>query len=419
MMSSVEHENHRYKVYLNTPELGVQHCGTFQIREKGAQVKGISFKYSQDYIEQLKAFPIDPALLRLHSDERLLIDAEAPPGFLDDYLPDEWGRKILTRLYSRKERKSFDANKVSDMLSVLGSSRIGALSIVPFDQEEPPEYIVGASSEKLEQAELAAQQIDTGDFEALTFDEASLVFLGSNGTGVGGARPKALINDKGIEYLAKFNRSTDQYNMARTEHACLLMARALGICNTRSHVRTSINNREVLMQERFDIVNGSRRHMITINALLKESLTQRDSGLIFTYDKIASLLAQYSSQINEDLEQLVTQMLFNRAIHNTDDHERNFSLWHNGEGYSLTPGYDMVPTLDTGSYHAASFGYSAFPPKPSELSLQPLKLFGLSKTEVKAISEKVVSTVNNWRVYADQAGLDEENSSKVERVFCI
>ncbi|MBL4574415.1 MAG: type II toxin-antitoxin system HipA family toxin [Gammaproteobacteria bacterium] len=418
MMFNLEHENHRYKVYLNTPELGVQHCGTFQIREKGAQVKGISFKYNRDYIEQPKAFPIDPALLRLHSDERLLIDAEVAPGFLDDYLPDEWGRKVLTNFYSRKERKSFDANKISDMLSVLGSSRIGALSIVPYDQEEPPEYIGGAGGEKLEQAELAAQQLDTGDFESLTFDDASLVFLSSHGTGVGGARPKALINDNGIEYLVKFNRSTDPYNMARTEHACLLMAKALGICNARSHVRTSINNRELLMQERFDVVNGSRRHMITINALLKEPITQRDSGLTFTYDKIADLLAQYSSQIDEDLEQLVTQMLFNRAIHNTDDHERNFSLWHNGEGYSLTPSYDMVPTLDTGSYHAASFGYSAFPPKPSELSLQPIKIFGLSKTEVKAISEKVVSTVNNWRAYAEQAGLDEENSSKVERVFC-
>ena len=419
MMSNLEHENHRYKVYLNTPELGVYHCGTFEIREKGAQLRGISFKYTQDYMEQSNAFPIDPVLLRLHHDEKLLIDAEAAPGFLDDYLPDDWGRRVLTNLYSRKEHKSFNANKISDMLGVLGPSRIGALSIVPFDQEEPPAYLGGASSEKLEQAELAAQQLDTGDFESLTLDDASLVFLGSNGTGVGGARPKALINDCGIEYLAKFNRRTDQFNMARTEHACLLMANALGICNTQAHVRTSINNREVLMQERFDIAGSRRRHMITINALMKEPVTQRDSGLTFTYDKIANLLAQYSGQIDEDLVQLVTQMLFNRAIHNTDDHERNFSLWHNGEGYSLTPSYDMVPTLDTGSYHAASFGYSAFPPKPSELSLQPIKIFGLSKTEVKAISEKVVSTVNDWRAYAEQAGLDEENTSKVERVFCV
>jgi serine/threonine-protein kinase HipA len=418
-MSSLEHETHRYKVYLNTPELGVQRCGTFEIRELGTQVKGISFKYSQDYIEQPKAFAIDPALLRLRSSESLLIDAEAAPGFLDDYLPDEWGRRVLTNFHSRKERKPFDANKISDMLSVLGPSRIGALSIVPFDQEEPTEYIGGANSEKLEQAELAAQQLDSGDFEALTFDDASLVFLSSNGTGVGGARPKALINDNGIEFIAKFNRSTDQYNMARTEHACLLMARDLGICNTRSHVRTSINKRELLMQERFDVVNGGRRHMITVNALLKEPVTQRDSGLTFTYDRIANLLAKYSCQINEDLEQLVTQMLFNRAIHNTDDHERNFSLWHNGAGYSLTPSYDMVPTLDTGSYHSAGFGYSPSPPKPSELSLRPIKIFGLSKPEVKAISEKVVAVVSNWRAYADQAGIDEEDSSKVERVFCV
>ncbi len=418
-MSRPELENHRYKVYLNTPELGVQHCGSFQIREKGSQVKGISFKYSPSYIEQSNAFAIDPALLRLNPKQKVLEEAEAAPGFIDDYLPDDWGRKVLIRLYSRKQRKAFDANKVSDMLSVLGSSRIGALSIVPFEQEEPPIYTAGASSEKLEQAEAAAQQLDSGEFESLTLDDASLVFLSSNGTGVGGARPKALINDNGVEYLAKFNRSLDQYNMARTEHACLLMANALGICDTRSHVRVSLDKRELLMQERFDVVEGGRRHMITINALLKEPVTQRDSGLAFTYNRIAELLARYSGQIEKDLELLVTQMLFNRAIHNTDDHERNFSLWHNGTDYALTPGYDMVPTLDSGSYHAASFAYSAFPPKPSELALHPIKLFGLSKTAVKAISEKVVTTVDNWRVYAEQAGLDEEGAVKVERVFCI
>ena len=413
------YENYRYKVYINTPELGVQQCGTLQIRQRGERLMGTSFKYHRDYIENDAAFALDPGRLRLDYDERLFFDAEAPLGFIDDYLPDSWGRKVLTTIYTRRARRAFNANKLSDMLAVLGPSRIGALRIVPFSQEEPPDYIGGADSTLLETAELTAQQLDTGEYDDITLDELSLMYLGSNGTGVGGARPKALIRDDGNEYLAKFNRRIDLYNMAKTELACLSMAKSLGLCQTQAHLRTGSNGREILMQERFDIVNNARRHLITVNALRKDRETQRDSGLRFTYDAIVELLEKYSCQFAEDLAKLVTLMLFNRAIHNTDDHERNFSLWHNGKGYALAPAYDMVPTLDAGGYHTAEFNYSPYPPKTSELIAKPVKLFGLSKTEVATIAEKVNDTVSRWESYAEAAGLSEEESSKIQRVFCL
>lgn len=412
-------ENHRYKVYVNTPELGLQHCGNVQIREQGERLTGVSFKYRRDYVEHAAAFPLDPNGLRLHADEQLFKHAEAPLGVIDDYLPDDWGRRVLTAIHSRRARRAFNANKLSDMLAVLGPSRIGALRIVPFSEETLPEYAAGADSALLDRAELTAQQLDSGEYDDVNLDELSLMYLGANGTGVGGARPKALIHDEGIEYLAKFNRRIDPYNMAKTELACLNMARALGLCDTNAHVRTGINGREILMQERFDVTDGARRHLITVNALRKNHDTQRDSGLRFTYDAIIELLEKYSYQYADDLEKLVTLMLFNRAIHNTDDHARNFSLWHNGQGYALAPAYDLVPTLDTGSYHAAEFSYKPNPPKPSELIARPVKLFGLPKTEVAVIAEKIDHTVSQWLSYAEAAGLSEEDSEKIQRVFCI
>jgi serine/threonine protein kinase HipA of HipAB toxin-antitoxin module len=39
---------------------------------------------------------------------------------------------------------------------------------------------------------------------------------------------------------------------------------------------------------------------------------------------------QYSINIEQDLKQLLAIMLFNRAIHNADDHERNFSPINRG-----------------------------------------------------------------------------------------
>lgn len=87
----------------------------------------------------------------------------------------------------------------------------------------------------------------------------------------------------------------------------------------------------------------TRQHLITTNALLKNPETQHDRGGVFRYDDIADIVRRYSIDIETDLTQLLRMMLFNRAINNTDDHKRNFSLMHKGNSYCLSPAYDMVP----------------------------------------------------------------------------
>jgi hypothetical protein len=37
-------------------------------------------------------------------------------------------------------------------------------------------------------------------------------------------------------------------------------------------------------------------------------------------------------------------VLFNRAINNTDDHERNFSFMYSAKGYQLAPGQQVNTT---------------------------------------------------------------------------
>ncbi len=81
---------------------------------------------------------------------------------------------------------------------------------------------------------------------------------------------------------------------------------------------------------------------MTVNALLKEESTARDWGLPFRYDDVAEMLSRYSVDIAADLGQLARQALFNQAINNTDDHSRSFSLIHRGDGYRLSPAYDLA-----------------------------------------------------------------------------
>ena len=142
------------------------------------------------------------------------------------------------------------------------------------------------------------------DFQSVDMDEMSLLYLANAGTGVGGARPKALLYDDAGCYVAKFNRlSHDSYNNARVELACLTMAKAAGLDVGAGRVITGINDREVLLLERFDMVGPARQHLVTVNGLLKEPATQQDSGSAFRYDDICDLLRRYSGCIERDLKQ--------------------------------------------------------------------------------------------------------------------
>lgn len=56
------------------------------------------------------------------------------------------------------------------------------------------------------------------------------------GTSMGGARPKAVVEDDEGLWIAKFSRPDDLWSNARVEHAMLLLARACGLTMAQSRV---------------------------------------------------------------------------------------------------------------------------------------------------------------------------------------
>lgn len=414
----------RYDLYLNTFATGLIKAAEAVLVETAGQLSQMGFRYTEVYLAHPLAFALDPVQLPLNNTEKNLSCGGGMPGILDDYLPDDWGRKVLAKLAFYHQQHQLDANSAIDVLAQLSSSCIGAIQWVK--PGEQPRYDMGCDIQCLSVAEIAAQSVDdplsTSDVISENIDEMSLLYLANAGTGVGGARPKALLYEKDTAYLAKFNRlSRDDYNNARVESACLRMAKAAGLTVFLGHVQAGVNGRDVLLLNRFDIEydenqQASRRHLITVNALLKNRQTQRDRGGVFRYDDIMQLIRLYSVEVEADLIQLLRLMLFNRCINNTDDHERNFSLMHNAGGYCLAPAYDLVPSLNTGVYPIAGYQYSHRSPTPSEITAQG-KIFGLPKTTVKRIAEQVVSSVQQWQIHAENEGVSEADITKVKKVI--
>ena len=409
-----------YDVYLNTEPTAIIRVGNAVCLETHGKLHKFGFRYTTEYLHHPFAFSLDPHQLPLSRQEFQFDCSSGIPGILDDYLPDAWGRRVMAHLTFYRDKKKLNKNSCIAMLSELGNSRIGALQwTLPGHK---PLYDLGASLEKLKAAEHAAQIVDSSEMEKADLNELALPYLANAGTGIGGARPKALIEKNSKAFLAKFNRLTqDEYNNARVELACLKMAEYAKIDVFSGEIIKGINTREALLLERFDIDKKKtecRKHLISVNSLLKSSQTQADKGGVFRYNDIADLIRKHSISVEKDLLQLLKVMLFNKGINNTDDHERNFSFINNGEGYQLSPAYDMVPSLTRGAYHVAGFNYQPSPPLPSKITKQG-KVFGLPKTRVAQAQEAVINALGKWEEFADLIGVSDEDASKIKSIISI
>ncbi len=410
----------RYDLYIQTPATGQIKAAQAVLLESSGQLIQMAFRYTEEYRNHTHAFALDPVQLPLSGKEINLHCAGGIPGILDDYLPDDWGRKVLAQLAFYRDKHVLHQHSAIDTLSQMSNSRIGALQWVLFG--ETPTYEIGCDIKHLLAAETAAQSVDEPESYTENLDEMSLLFLANSGTGVGGARPKTLIQENNRAYLAKFNRLTkDTYNNAKIELACLQMAKNAGLNVLSGYVRSGVNGRDVVLLDRFDVTMkdnkpSSRRHLITINALLKIAETQRDKGGVFRYDEIANIVRLFSIDIETDLTQLLRIMLYNRAINNTDNHERNFSLICEGDGYRLAPGYDMVPSLTTGAYPVAGYQLNPWAPRPSEVSSHG-KIFGLPKTVVKRIADEVIAAVQQWPQWAQNNDVSEKDYENISHII--
>lgn len=404
-----------FDLYINSEALGIVHAADLALLESGGALHKVGFRYRSSYLERPAAFPIDPVALPLTPQEVVFQCLGGIPAFLDDYLPDAWGRQVLSHLAYYRDRKKLNANSVIDTLPLIGASRIGALSIVP--KGEQPIYELGSDLSRMADIESISHQIQNPLPSGEGLNELGLLYLGNYGSGVGGARPKALLCDKNKHYLGKFNHSRDPYNNVQVELACVMMAQNAGIHIESGKILTGVNGREVLLLNRFDLsANAHRHHLITVNGLMKARSSQRDHGSVFRYDDIRRLIEHLSVDVKTDSEQLLRIMLFNRAIHNTDDHERNFSFIHSGAGYRLSPAYDLVPSLTTGEYHVAGYGYQPDPPRPSE-AVRLGRVLKMPRPLVSNAADEVIAAVNRWPEFAEQAGVSEEEVERVGRTF--
>ena len=338
-----------------------------------------AFRYSQEYLDSSDAFALDPVSLPLRPE---LHEVDHPGVFnvFEDSLPDDWGKKLLVRKYNISRQNQ----NIPSLLMAIGSSGLGALAYANHDVPKQP--TVDTSILHLSTLLDEAEKFEHGE----TRDSEISLLLGA-GSSPGGARPKALVFDEvtDTQYIAKLPSVKDLVDVVKVEAATMSLAEKSGIHVAPTRLE-ACGSRHVLLVERFDVVPSGRRHMISLQTLLKAH-----GYYTFRYIDVLNVIRKYSADPAVDSDCLFRQMVFNAVVTNTDDHLKNFWMVYGvGEGWRLSPAFDLVPDIGQKGEHVLFFDLNGYYPGRHKLEKLGIS-WGVSNAE--KIVDQVFSATSNWK----------------------
>ncbi len=326
-------------VYITLPGQTVPvTAGKFVLTKNRQGISLGKFIYGKSYLARTDAVAFDPVELKLTDKTYETVALKGVFGALRDAGPDYWGRRIIERHAGKAELSELDylLNSPDDRAGALGFG----LNATP----PAPKRTFNQTLDLVKLQEIA-DVIVRDEGLSLRGAEAQALDLMLAGTSMGGARPKAVVEDQNGLWLAKFNRPDDKWNVARVEHAMLLLARSCGLQTAESKL-TTIGDRDVLLVKRFDREKTeggyTRARMISALTLLQTEDTHgsRDK---WSYILLVEELRRASAEAATDAQELFRRMCFNALISNNDDHPRNHALLAKGADWRLSPAYDLTP----------------------------------------------------------------------------
>lgn len=308
-----------------------------RLYDDGSSPQMLKFNYGKSYLERENAIPIYLPELPLSSGELPLPSGLSMPSSIRDAAPDAWGRRVIINRKFGAKGTAINNHWLSELAFLLesGSDRIGALDF----QISPTNYVPrSAKNAALDELLQSAERVEKGIPLTPELDQAL-----HHGSSIGGARPKALIEDGDKKYVAKFAASNDVYSVVKAEFIAMRLASLAGLkVAPVSLARAS--GKDVLLVERFDRhrVKGGWARRLMVSALTILALDEMMARYA-SYQDLAEIVRHRFANAQETLHELFGRIIFNILCGNTDDHARNHAAFWDGETLALTPAYDICP----------------------------------------------------------------------------
>ncbi|MDY0885402.1 type II toxin-antitoxin system HipA family toxin [Dongia soli] len=359
------------------------------------------FTYGASYRRRKYAIPIYEPELALQEGVIAPINGLSMPSCIRDGSPDAWGRRVIINRLTGKKPEAGGIPDTSEVIYLLqsGSDRIGALDF----QRSASEYLPRVTAEtSLEELLAAAELVEKGLPLPPALGQALY-----HSAPVGGARPKALIDDCATKFIAKFPTSTDTHSVVKAEFVAMKLAAACGL-NVAAVSMTHAAGKDVLLVERFDRMhteNGWTRHAM-VSALTMLGLDEM-MGRYASYEDLAELIRHRFTNPKDTLKELYGRICFNILCGNTDDHARNHAAFWDGKMLTLTPAYDICPQNRTGN-DATQAMLIKGDNRASTLAtcLTAAPDYHLKEADAAALIERQMTTIaKTWQAMCEEAEL--------------
>ena len=370
--------------------------------------KGVSLQYGADWLAS--GFPL--------SEDLLLVGIEQLPrwkgmavGAVDDARPDRWGERVIQYI-DKPARLS-----IMEYLFYAGDDRFGALGVSTSADAYKPR--IRSPLPRLEQAQRLSEIVHKVSAKEPVNDiERKMLAAGGS---FGGAKPKALIEIAGEQWIIKFFNN-EPIDVPLIEHASMTLAKLAGINVAETRVVPLVGE-HALAVRRYDRNGVMRIHCISAGTALRaETVAGQEPA--FGYPSLAQLLRSAGAAEDGrnllDMQELFRRMVFNILIDNTDDHEKNHALMvlaptRQGK-YRLAPAYDVLTTNSGQGYQEFIVGTDQ---RNSTLSnaMSQCELFGYTRAQAAAEVLRVIKVVDGWRQHFAACGVtDADIESLAERI---
>lgn len=361
------------------------------------------FNYGRSYLARNDAISIYEPELPLQPGEMRPRANMQMPSCIRDASPDAWGRRVIinrTMGLKGRDADSIDLDELTYLMES-GSDRIGALDF----QASATEYVARERQKAtLDELIRSAERVEQGVPLSPDLDLAL-----QHGTSLGGARPKALIEDGDRKLIAKFSASGDLYNVVKAEFVAMRLARAVGLSVAPVSLTKGLG-KDVLLIERFDrshVEEGwTKRAMVSALTILE---LDENEARYASYEDLATAIRHRFTDPKQTLEELFGRVVFNILSGNTDDHARNHAAFWDGKMLSLTPAYDVCPQGRTGG-EATQAMLITGNKRLSQLMvcLEAAPQFLLTEPRARAIIDAQLAVIRaQWSAVCDEAGLTE------------
>lgn len=369
------------------------------------------FRYGDRYLQRPDAVALDPFRLPLARTVYEFTQLKGIPGAVRDASPDAWGRRVIEHTL---QRSAADLQEI-DYLLHGPQDGAGCLSF-GLKVDPPAPRRTYNRTHQLAELIAATQAIEDGRPVA-----AHLLEQLDPGTSMGGARPKATIEDAQSLWLGKFPARDDRFNLQRVEFATLDLARRCGLSVAQARLQT-VGASDVLMVQRFDREHTDQGYL---RFGLVSGLTVLDCGDShldrerWSYPLLADNLRRWSDKQEADCTELFRRMVFNAAVTNNDDHPRNHALLHRQKGWRLSPAYDLVPSpvvslerrdlaLSIGDHGRTASIYNL---------ISQAGRFGLSAADARAEIDRLVDVVRHWQESFFACGVSAKDIDHIAPAF--